>query len=237
MKNLSDQQISALIDGTADAALKAQVAANAHLQAQLDAAQRVEAALHRLLYRWDCPTPDALGEYQLQRLPAAQREALARHLAHCRRCRDEVALLADFLATDDAPPRLALESPRGLPLLPPRWDEVVLRPSMAPYDSAWRGADDDSSYVFEAPGLTLFLEDHHNEEGHRIEGQLVTEETSDQPRWSGALVELRQDESVRTAPLDEFGEFTFDNLALSDSVTLRITNRDGETLVWSRDSG
>ena len=38
MKNLSDQQISALIDGTADAALKAQVAANAHLQAQLDAA-------------------------------------------------------------------------------------------------------------------------------------------------------------------------------------------------------
>jgi hypothetical protein len=68
--------------------------------AQLAAYRRMELSLSGKLYRWDCPSPQTLGEYQLGLLDQQQASAVKNHLRACMRCAAEVATLTEFLAND-----------------------------------------------------------------------------------------------------------------------------------------
>jgi anti-sigma factor RsiW len=59
-----------------------------------------EDRLGRLLFRFDCPSALALGEYQLGMLPAATSRRIAAHLTRCPHCAAELATASGFL--DDA---------------------------------------------------------------------------------------------------------------------------------------
>ena len=252
MDRLSDEQISAVLDGTADAALVEAVKRHPELAAQVEMARNFEVALRSVLHRWDCPSLDGdrdqhvgslvrpgcqprLGDCA-DRFAAPERMGVARHLELCVRCRDELALLTNFLDDEHA----ASSVPDRLPepaMLPPRWHEVRMQPS-APADSeAWRGAHEATSYVLEAQGLTLFIEHDEQSPRSQLNGQLVTEDPSAQGHWRGALAELRHDGNIVTTQLDELGEFTFDTIQESELLSLRITNESGLTVVWTRASG
>jgi anti-sigma factor RsiW len=78
----------------------------AHCQAcssQIAAYQQLDRQLVRRLYRWDCPSSQELGEYQLGLLDAIQLDVVRLHLLTCQHCTAEIAALTEFLAND---PRL-----------------------------------------------------------------------------------------------------------------------------------
>jgi tetratricopeptide (TPR) repeat protein len=65
-----------------------------------------------------CGSSEVLGAFAEGRLGAEERVAVTAHLDTCDRCRDEVALLADFVDEDAEPPLRLAEPARRLPI---RW--------------------------------------------------------------------------------------------------------------------
>jgi hypothetical protein len=55
-----------------------------------------------VLDRFDCPSPQVLGEYHLDRLAAEECIGIARHLLDCHYCAAELEVLRDYLATEPA---------------------------------------------------------------------------------------------------------------------------------------
>jgi hypothetical protein len=68
--------------------------------AQLADYRNIEYKLLSKLYRWDCPSNDVLGEYQLNLLDQEQAGAVRKHLERCVLCKAELATLTEFLAND-----------------------------------------------------------------------------------------------------------------------------------------
>ncbi|GCF09395.1 hypothetical protein [Dictyobacter arantiisoli] len=62
--------------------------------------RRMEGQLTNKLYRWDCPSNQLLGEYQLGLLSNDMVTAIQTHLGMCVLCCAELATLNDFLAMD-----------------------------------------------------------------------------------------------------------------------------------------
>ncbi|HEY4388031.1 MAG TPA: hypothetical protein VGN34_26585, partial [Ktedonobacteraceae bacterium] len=67
---------------------------------QVAAYQHMDLQLTNKLYRWDCPSSQELGEYQLGLLGTVQAGEVRSHLLFCLRCTAEVATLTEFLAND-----------------------------------------------------------------------------------------------------------------------------------------
>jgi hypothetical protein len=78
----------------------------AHCQqcsSQVELYRRLERKLTSKLYRWDCPSNQVLGDYQLGLLDREQALAVRAHLNVCVLCPAELATLVDFLAVDSDP--------------------------------------------------------------------------------------------------------------------------------------
>lgn len=70
---------------------------------QLAEYRRIEHTLTSKLYRWDCPSNQILGEYQLGLLSSQVAAEVKIHLSTCVLCAAEVATLTEFLANDPVP--------------------------------------------------------------------------------------------------------------------------------------
>jgi hypothetical protein len=60
--------------------------------------------LRSALYRFDCPTPLAIGEYELKVSPVAHQVQVAQHVLTCDDCTTELGLLRTYLAPVSALP-------------------------------------------------------------------------------------------------------------------------------------
>src|SRR5262245_19268329 len=107
---LTDNQITAALDGEADPAALAHLAQCPSCSARLADARRFERRAQRRLYRWDCPSSQLLGDYHLGLVTPGDERTVRRHLAQCARCAEELEELRRFLvdgepAQPHAPPR------------------------------------------------------------------------------------------------------------------------------------
>lgn len=93
-----DSELLAYIAGDADSALTAHIANCGECQQRAVALTALEQRLTTSLYRLACPSPLALGEYELGLLEAADARAVAFHLQHCPHCATEIANLTTYLA-------------------------------------------------------------------------------------------------------------------------------------------
>jgi len=75
------------------------------------------------------PSPDTLLHYQDERMPEADRRGVARHLAACAPCRDELRALAVFDLEAAHPARPVVERKPWFRL--PDWARLVLHPALA----------------------------------------------------------------------------------------------------------
>jgi hypothetical protein len=223
---LTDDQISAALDEAAGPEVIDHLAGCASCAARLEDARQREQALRSSLYRWDCPTPQALAEYHIGRMDAQEQRAIARHLEECARCSEEVAELVVFMR--DEPPAAISEPPAAAPRPAGRgWSLARLLPH-APALALRGGAA--APLMFEADGgVTVFLEIEPAAGGQAtLRGQLVAD---DQDSWAGALVEIRQSGAlIATAAMDELGAFQTPALA-PQPAELRITRADGRALL------
>lgn len=98
---IRDEELVAYLAGE-----KVRPAAMEHLaqcsacSARLADYQQLDLKLRSKLYRWDCPSNQLLGEYQLGMLDAESARDVQLHVQRCVLCASEVAALVEFLAND-----------------------------------------------------------------------------------------------------------------------------------------
>src|SRR5579859_2535664 len=95
---LSEDQLSALLDDTTDAALQDHLTHCPFCSARLAEARRFDARLRRSLARFDCPSAGQLGDYALGLLDAGDHRRVLLHLNECAVCQEELATAQAFLA-------------------------------------------------------------------------------------------------------------------------------------------
>src|SRR5579859_6884567 len=98
---IRDEELLAYIDGVSvRPAVLEHLAHCQYCSSQLATYQRMDRKLIQRLYRWDCPTNQILGEYQLGLLSSEQAVGVQDHLKRCALCAAEVVILTNFLAND-----------------------------------------------------------------------------------------------------------------------------------------
>jgi len=228
---LSDDALSAILDGAAAESALDHLAACPSCAARVQEARQAERLLRARLRRFDCPPPDRLGEYHLSMLPADEERAIRSHLATCVRCQEELEQLRTFMLADDPEalpaPAPAFAAPRRVERRPPRLRELVARllppaPSMALRGAATR------TRTYEAGGVTVLLDLQPSAGGVVVAGQLLAD---NEEQWAGALVEARQSGAlVATAALDDLAMFRIGPLAAAPA-DLRIASPAGASFV------
>lgn len=220
---LTEQELSAALDGEAGSAVQQHLAQCPYCAGRLEAARRLEQRLKIILYRFDCPPSQQLVDYDAGLIDPASAQRLRQHIATCARCGDELRRLQVFLDDDGeaAPSLRVVRSQRQRP------GELVAQPRADTAAWAARGLQDGQTQDWEVEGATIFLELNHRAEGLVLSGQVVDETTS----WTGALAELRQSETLQgVSVLDKMGEFHF-VLTEAEPASLTITAPGGTTLV------
>lgn len=98
---IRDEELLAYIDGAqVRPAVLVHLARCPYCKSQLAAYQRMDRELIQRLYRWDCPTNQILGEYQLGLLSSNQAAGVQDHLQRCALCAAEFVVLTNFMAND-----------------------------------------------------------------------------------------------------------------------------------------
>jgi hypothetical protein len=194
-------QITAALDGVAAPEVRAHLGRCEACAARLAQARQLEAGLRASLRRWDCPAPQQLADYHLGRLEGAADRAIARHLAICASCAQEVEALRVFLLADEPPAAPAVPAPAPLD----RSRRGPLLGRRLPQAAALRGGAGGPIQA-QAGDTTVFLDVQPAGAGQVvIQGQIVDD---DQERWAGALVELRQGGALpASAAVDDLGSF------------------------------
>jgi hypothetical protein len=105
--------------------------------------------LRQALYRFDCPSAQALGEYQLDLLEPVARTNVAAHTLECEECRVDLAELRHFLATD--PP---LRNQATLPAQLRRLVAGLFSPSPS-LALGLRGAADSATRIYEVEHVSI----------------------------------------------------------------------------------
>lgn len=227
---LSDDEISAVLDGSADDDVMRHVALCPDCARRVAVARRLETALARRLNRWDCPPPQALGEFHLNLLGEREARAIREHIDGCPHCQAELRELSVFLenglhedskAIAPAAGRSRRPVSLGLP-------HILLgtlqsrRPALA-----LRGTGEEP-VIIEAGGLTLYLQVEPRAGRPVLLGQLAGDNLES---WVGALVQFWQGGALRaTAEVDDLGTFRCEAIALQP-FELHIIAERGTTIL------
>jgi anti-sigma factor RsiW len=227
---ITEDQISAALDGLADPTVQNHLAQCPNCAVRIEQAQAFEGALKLTLNRWDCPPAQRLGEYVLALItnPTEER-SIIRHLEQCARCKTEVAELGVFLDADTASIKQpAQTSARAESAWGQSFGRILARIIPRSPALALRGAAT-GPIMAEADGTTVVLDVQTVAEGQvTILGQVVA---ADQDLWTGALVELRQSGTLQaTTTADDLGSFSCGPFA-AGSIQLAITPPVGQTVV------
>jgi hypothetical protein len=105
------EDVLAYLDGAASPELANHIADCLECRQAAQYLAETQARLRQRLYRFDCPSPLELGEYNLDLVPEARRTAIAGHSLECRECGAELSTLRAFLAAD--PPAVATFAERA----------------------------------------------------------------------------------------------------------------------------
>jgi len=215
-----DDQIVAFLDGEASAETLARIAADEGFRATAARYARTQQALQGRLYRFDCPAPQELGDYEAGLLLPAARTAIAAHITGCPLCLAEVRTLRAFLADEPAP---------AAPGLRTRVRRVVaaLLPAPAPL-AGLRGTDASATRLYRVGDITIALDATPIIYGKAtLTGLLWREGEDTEPgTFAGSAVTLLAGDTLaQTAALDELGNFAFDDLG-SGIYTVEVTLGD-----------
>ncbi len=210
---LSTAALLASLDGDADPGTIAHLARCAHCRAN---AARLDAQSRRLrdrLFRATCPPSETLTAFHDRALAGDAHAAVARHVAECPRCRDELVALDRFLRQPD-PAVEPTPAPAGARLKTWIVDLVSGPTSRSPVGAGVRGGDPDRQWVYHHAESDITLAIHAAPDPDALEpdravvaGRLVVPGLSDR---SDLEAQLRQaGQTVARAPVSADGRFAF----------------------------
>jgi hypothetical protein len=220
---LDNIEIATYVDGEAEEAVIAHIQQCPFCSEKARQWTLLQSSLRKQSYRIDCPTPMELGDYHLGLSPASQVLVVSQHLRECPLCRQEMAILENFLGTL-APENSLLGAAQ---VFIARLMGAGTENSPAP---ALRG-EAKGPLTFEANGIVILLDIQPTNEGKAtILGQVAAD---DQDQWTDAIVELRQDSKLQfSTTVDDLGAFRFEAIRKGEQ-ELRIITKDSSRVVIS----
>jgi anti-sigma factor ChrR (cupin superfamily) len=237
---LDDLALIAAIDGEAGPDVMAHLRDCPHCSERAHVFENMQGLLRKQLFRMFCPTSEELAAFQQGLLKVDQRALITKHLKECPHCTREFNLL-EQLAGEALPARSppsangksAHEHNGALPgklrqiaakLLP-----TPVKPLAGAY-GALRGPSQTSQFAYHAENLQLTLGVQRvvsRTDRRVIHGALeLDDELHD--AFNGATARLSHNETlIRTAELDELGNFVLDDLAPGTyRLALRLPDRE-----------
>jgi hypothetical protein len=160
-----------------------------------------EHELRRVLYRFDCPDAQVLGEYQLDLLDVGERTRVAAHALDCEECHEELETLRAFLAMPTTVPQPTMARVR-------RFVATLFTPSSpVPAYGGLRGAANGTTRVFEAQDVTVTV--GRGQTGNSLLGLVVVNDAPPDV-LDGHEVRLYPGDGLpMAAQLDDLGNFEF----------------------------
>src|SRR6185503_10081388 len=163
----------------------------------------IQASLRQTLYRFDCPTPHALGEYELEVVAPEERLRIATHAAECDECALELRSLREFLRADISIPETIFAQLRRVVAT------LVLASPRAGL-AALRGAETElRQYRVYGANVSIGV----GAEPGALVGLLTLD---DAERMHGEVHLLPTHGAPVVTPLDELGNFEFFDLAAGE---------------------
>ncbi len=219
---VTPEDIVAYVDGDAPLRVVEHIRSCASCTAEARRYSRTQALLKAALHRFDCPSPTALGEYNLGLVSVEDRTRIAAHILECPVCAEELRMLRAFLADEPASAvGVAGQLRRIVASL------ITPRPGLAPVGV--RGGTSGTP-TYEAEGLTISLNVSPGARRGRyaLVGLVLFEAVGVEPPTqaraylSSSGVDLPED----SAEVDDLGNFAFDDLASGEyQLELRLPDR------------
>ena len=224
---LDDKQLLVYLDGEADQEIISHLERCTYCLERANALARLQNRLTSRLYRINCPSSLELGEYHLHMLPASQMLMIGQHVRECPHCTRELAQLEEFFLGDLVPMENSLLGQAKV---------LIARlvggsaGDSTPTFAALRG-EAKGPITLEADGIVIVLDIQPTNEGRvNILGQVAAD---NQDQWTGALVELRQENELQSSTtVDDLGAFHSEGI-MPGSKELRIIPKDNSLIVVS----
>ena len=208
---IADRDLLAYLDGETWEGVAIHLAQCPHCRERAEELARWQQALTVRLYRHECPSALALGEYHLGLLPPHEAAGVKAHLAACPHCRREVAELDAYLGglqpsvashlLDGTVERVRLVIARLLS--PPG-------PAFSPAYAGVRGEEQAPAlYEAEEMQVAIEIEDDIEVPGRKVILGLVI---GAEPPGGEALL-WQTGQPVAAAPVDELGNFVIPGIA------------------------
>jgi hypothetical protein len=205
------EELTAYGDGEASIDVSAHVAGCSICTERAAAYVRTQQDLRRTLYRFDCPSPHTLGEYQLELLEVEQRTSIAAHATECDDCHAELQVLRQYLAAPTPIPELSVvERVR-------RVVATLFAPSPGLAYGGLRGAAQTTTRVFEAGDVTVTV--GPGQAPGTLIGLVVVNATLPEALTGReARLVAATDGTPVSALLDDLGNFEFADIAAGEYV-------------------
>jgi len=237
---LDDLALIAAIDGEAEPDVMAHLRDCPYCSERAHVFETMQGLLRKQLFRMFCPTSEELAAYQQRLLTGSQRALITEHLKECPHCTREFNLLeqlaGETLPARSPPQATGTSDHAHNGVLPGKLRQIAakLLPTPAqPLASAYgalRGPSHASQYAYHAENLQLTLGVQRvvsRTDRRVIHGALELDDAL-YDVFSGATACLSLNETlIRTAELDELGNFVLDDLAPGTyQLALRLPDRE-----------
>ena len=166
------------------------------------------AQLRARLHRFDCPTPQVLGEYELALLGPEERQVVAAHTLECPRCAEELRTLRTFLATPDP-----IEEPGIAGRLRRIVATLVPAPTGQGAHAGLRGGVYDTLRTYRAETTTITIDATRVPRGRSTLVGLVWREGAPSDALVGAIARLTGPAGQAHAEVDDLGNFALEDIA------------------------
>jgi hypothetical protein len=206
---ITPEDLLAFVDGDAPADVAEHVRQCRHCSAEVERYARAQSQLRQGLYRFDCPSPQTLGEYQLGLLSPEERQRTAAHVVDCPHCAAEIRSLNAFLADEVVPSPTLIERLR-------RVVATLVSPAARPAVSL-RGAAETGARTYRTGEVTVNLRVEAAGRGRYLVVGLVdrtSPEIRDDPGLAGRAVRLiASGGDVTATQIDIVGGFDIEEIS------------------------
>lgn len=222
---VSPEDTVAFVDGESPPEVAEHIRACAVCSAEAREHDRIQRALRQKLYRFDCPSAQTVGDYQLNMLDTEQDVQVARHVLECQECTAELHSLRAYLASDPQLTTTTMDRVR----------RVVARlftptPGLAP--AGVRGVSHGHTLTYEAGDVAITVQPNAaSSAGQASVIGMVLPMGADIAAFTGAEARLSApDGTLHRRALDDFGSFTFDGIPIG-VYTLEVELLDQVALI------
>ena len=225
-ETLTEEQLSAAIDGQASDNVLEHLASCPICSARLALARTAETTMRTRLYRFDCPSSQELTDYHMGLVNSTTDRQITRHLALCVTCQAEIETLRSFMHTDH--PYAHLVAPtQAAPSLSSALHDLIASILPPTPQLALRG-NSLRNLTARAGSTTLMLVPERDKSGQlTLAGQILDDDID---QWIGAQVEIYHNEHIsHSSMIDELGGFALHAIP-SETITLRVIPHKGRAI-------